>query len=53
MCSEEVDPQRGMDMRRCASKDARPRRGGFGGPTSIGEENECQRGCWVLKGGGL
>ena len=28
--------------------------GGFGGGlTSIGERNECQRGCWDLKGGGL
>ena len=28
--------------------------GGFGGgPTSIGESNECQRGRWALKGGGL
>ena len=34
-----------MDTRRCASKDARPRRGGLGGgPTSIGEGNKCQRG---------
>ena len=27
-----------------------PERGGLGGPTSIGEGNECQRGCWVPKG---
>ena len=28
--------------------------GGFGGgPTSMGERNECQRGCWAREGGGL
>ena len=32
-------------MRRCTSKDAGLRRG----PTSIGERNECQRGCWAVK----
>ena len=46
---EEVEPQRGVDTRRCASKVARPERGGLGGPTSIGEGNECQRGRWALK----
>ena len=31
----------GVDTRRCAIKDAGPRRGGFGGgPISIGERNE-------------
>ena len=31
-------------------KDAGPKGGGFGGgPTSIGERNECQRGCWVSR----
>ena len=38
--SEEVVPRRGVDTRRCTS----------GGPTSIGERNECQRGRWALKG---
>ena len=28
-----------------------PKGGGFGGgPTSIGERKECQRGCWAPKG---
>ena len=27
--------------------------GGLGGRTSIGGGNECQRGCWAQKGGGL
>ena len=41
--SEEAVPQRGVDTRRCASKDAGPKGGGFGGgPTSIEERNECQ-----------
>ena len=41
-------------MRRCASKNADPERGGFGGsPTSIGGRKECQRGRWAPKGGGL
>ena len=40
-----------MDTRQCASKDAGLERGGFGGaPTSMGERNECQRGCWGPKG---
>ena len=31
-----------------------PEGGGFGGgPISIRERNECQRGRWALKGGGL
>ena len=38
--SEEVKPQREMDTRQCANKDARPRIGWIGGPTSIREENE-------------
>ena len=38
-------PRRGVDTRRCVSKDAGPKGGRFGGdPTSIGERNECQRG---------
>ena len=37
-------PRRGVDTRRCASKDAGPKGGGFGGsPTSIGGRKECQR----------
>ena len=37
---------KGIDTRRCASKDTRARSGGgFGGdPTLIGEKNECRRG---------
>ncbi|KAG7010366.1 LanC-like protein GCL2 [Cucurbita argyrosperma subsp. argyrosperma] len=31
----------GVDMRRCASKDAGSQRGGLRGPTSIREENKC------------
>ena len=30
-----------------------PKGGGLWGPASIGEGNECQRGCWIPKGGGL
>ena len=57
------------DTRRCANKEVVPRRGKTRGsmprtlgpeggwiwwsPTSIGERNECQRGRWALKGGGL
>ena len=47
-------PQGGVNTRRCASKDAGPKGGGFGGgPTSIGGRKECQRGRWAPKGGGL
>ena len=40
--SEEAVPRRGVDTRRCASKDAGSQRaGGFGGGlSSIGERNE-------------
>ena len=42
--------QRGVDMRRCVSKDAGLQRGGFGGGlTSIGGWKECQRGRWAPK----
>ena len=37
-------------MSQCASKDAGPRGGWIGGPTSIGEGNECQRGRWAQRG---
>ena len=49
--SKEAKPQRGSEheavcqQRRWASKE-----GGLGGPTSIGEGNECQRGRWTPKG---
>ena len=48
-------PRRGVDTRRCASKDVGPRRGVdlVAVPHRIGERNECQRGCWALKRGGL
>ncbi|KAG7024023.1 hypothetical protein SDJN02_15052, partial [Cucurbita argyrosperma subsp. argyrosperma] len=50
----EAEPRRGMDTRRCASKDTVPQRGvDCRVPISIGEWNECQRGRWVLKWGGL
>ena len=55
--NEEVEPRRGVDTGRCANEEAEPRRGwtrgsvptrtlgpmggGLGGPTSIGEVNEC------------
>ena len=39
--SEEAKPRREVDTRQCASKDAGPGEGGLGGPTSIGERNEC------------
>ena len=50
--SEEAKPQRGVDTRRCVNKDTWPQREwiGGGGPTSIGEGNECQRECWALRG---
>ena len=39
--SEEVIPRRGIDMKRCVSKDVGPQMGRFGrGPTSIGERRE-------------
>ena len=42
---------KGVDTRQCVSKDAGLKGGGFGGgPTSIGQRNECQRGCWAPKG---
>ena len=51
--NEDAVPRKGVDTRRCVSKDA-GEGGGFGeSPTSIGEMNECQRGCWALKEGGL
>ena len=50
--NEEAEPRKGVDTRQCASK-ASHRGWNRGGPTSIGEGNECQRGCWVPKGGGL
>ena len=41
---------KGVDTRRCASKDARAKGGGFGGgPTSIGRRKECQRRRWTAK----
>ena len=41
-------------MRRCASKNAEPRRGWiWWGPTSIGERNECKQGRWALDGSRL
>ena len=51
--SEEAKPRRGVDTRRCASKDAGLQRGRLRGPTLIGEMNECQRECWAPKRGGL
>ena len=50
--SEEADPWRRVDMRRCVRRWVL-KGGGLGSPTSIRERNECQRGCWALKGGGL
>ena len=44
-------PEVGVDTRRFASKDAGPRN--LVGFTSIRERNECQRGRWALKWGGL
>ena len=35
---------KGVDTRWCANKDVGPRNGGLGGPTLIGEGNECQLG---------
>ena len=47
-------PRRGVDMRRCASKDAGPKGGWiWGRPTSIGGRKECQQERWAPKGGGL
>ena len=41
--SKEAEPQREVDTRRCVSKDTGHEGGGLGGPTSIGEGNECKR----------
>ena len=52
--NEEAKPRREVDTRRCANKDAgTPKVSGedWGGSTSIGEGNECQRGRWASKGG--
>ena len=38
--SEEAEPRRGVDTRRYASKDASPKGGRLGTPTSIGEGNK-------------
>ena len=47
-------PRRGVDTKRCASKDAGPKGGRFkGGPTSIGERKECQQERWAPKGSGV
>ena len=59
-------PRRGVDMRRCASKDAGPQRevdlgviphrleeGKSVSEDVIGGRKECQRGRWAPKGGGL
>ena len=44
-CASEAEPRKEVDTRRYASKNVGPRRGcGLWDPTSIGEENECQRG---------
>ena len=44
MCQLSRCSLKGVDTRRCTSKDAGPRKGRFGGgPTSIGERNKCQR----------
>ena len=41
-------------MKRCASKDAGPQRGRFGGgPTSIRGRKECLQERWAPKGGGI
>ena len=43
--SEEAEPQRGVDTKRYARKDAGPPKGGgLGSSTLIGKGNECQRG---------
>ena len=45
---------KGVDTRRCASKNIGPQREWiWRGSTLIGERNECQRGPWAPKGGGL
>ena len=46
--SEEAEPQKGVDKRQCASKNVGPQRGWIGG-----QGNECLRGRWATKGGGL
>ena len=51
MCQPSRCSSKGVDTRRCASKDARPQGGGFGGgPTSIEGKKECQRRRWASKG---
>ena len=50
MCQPSRCYPKGVDTKRCASKDAGPEGGGFGGgPTSIGERNEYQV-CWAPRG---
>ena len=51
--SEEVEPRRGWTRGDMPARTLAPKRDRLGGPTSIGEGNECQRGRWASKGGGL
>ena len=51
--SKVVEPQTGWTPDGVLARTLDPKGGGLGGPTPIGEGNECQRGCWTSKGGGL
>ena len=52
---EKAKPRRGVIRGGVLGRTLGPKGGvlGLGGPTSIGEGNECQRGRWAPKGGGL
>ena len=51
--SEEAKPRRGWLRGGVPARTLGPKRGGLRGLTSIEEGNECQQGCWAMKGGGL
>ena len=45
--SEEAEPQRGWTRGGMPARTLDSEGGELEGPTSIGEGNECQRGCWA------
>ena len=47
--SEETEPQRGWTRGDVPARTMGPVRRWIGGPTSIGEGNECQRGRWASR----
>ena len=50
--SEEAEPRRGWTRGSVPTRTMGPKMGGLGGPTLIGEGNECQRRRWPRRGRG-